>query len=606
MFDLTEELKKLPDKPGVYLMHSKSDEIIYVGKAINLKNRVRQYFQTSRARSPKIEKMVSRIAYFEYIITDSELEALVLENNLIKEHRPRYNTMLKDDKSYPFIRVTVEEEYPRILFARQMKRDKSKYFGPFTSSAAVKDTIDLLKKLYHVRSCSKNLPKDMGKERPCLYYQIHQCPAPCQGYISTEEYREHIKQALAFLDGDFKPVLKDLEQKMKDAAAELDFEKAAEYRDLLDSVKHVTSKQRITNSDTEDRDVIAIAMNEREAVVAAFFVRQGKILGREHFHMTGSQGETAADILNAFMKQYYAGTPYLPKEILLEEDIPERSIVEDWLSKRQGHKVSVLVPQRGEKHKLINLAKENAKLVLNQDLEKIKREEARTIGAVHEIEMLIGRKGLSRMEAFDISNISGAQAVASMVVFENGKAKKNDYRRFRLRTVTGPDDYRCMEEVLTRRFTDERFDVLPDLLLMDGGKGQVNVALRVLDTLGISLPVVGMVKDDNHRTRGLYYENEEIDFPARSEAFALVTRIQDEAHRFAITYHKQLRGKEQVHSVLDDIPGIGPARRKQLMMHFKDISAIRDADYETLLAAPGMYPGVAQSVYDFFHPKEEI
>lgn len=602
MFNLEEELKKLPDRPGVYLMHSKDDAIIYVGKAISLRNRVRQYFQTSRTRSPKIEKMVSKIAYFEYIITDSELEALVLENNLIKEHRPRYNTMLKDDKSYPFIRVTVEEEYPRILFARQMKRDKSKYFGPFTSSTAVKDTIDLLKKIYGVRSCNRNLPRDIGKERPCLYYQIHQCPAPCQGYISQESYREHINRAVTFLDGDFKPVLRELEQKMKDAAKDMEFEKAAEYRDLLESVKHVTGKQRITNADAEDRDVIAIAMNEREAVVAAFFVRQGKILGREHFYMTGSEGETAQDILNAFIKQYYAGTPYLPREILIEEDIREREVVENWLSKRQGHKVSVLVPQRGEKHKLMALAKENAILVLSQDLEKMKREEARTIGAVKEIEALIGMQGISRMEAFDISNISGAQAVASMVVFENGKAKKNDYRKFRLRTVTGPDDYKSMEEVLIRRFTDERFDVLPDLLLMDGGKGQVNVALRVLDRLGLHVPVCGMVKDDNHRTRGLYYQNQEVAFPARSEAFALVTRIQDEAHRFAITYHKQLRGKEQVHSILDDIPGIGPVKRKQLMMHFKDIAAIRQADYDALLQAPGMYPKVAQAVYDFFHP----
>ncbi len=602
MFDFEDELKKLPDKPGVYLMHSRDDTIIYVGKAINLKNRVRQYFQTSRTRTPKIEKMVSKIAYFEYIITDSELEALVLENNLIKEHRPQYNTMLKDDKSYPFIRVTVEEAYPRIMLARQMKRDRSRYFGPFTSSAAVKDTIDLLKKLYHIRSCNRNLPRDIGKERPCLYYQIHQCPAPCQGCISQEDYRVHINQALAFLAGDFKPVLKELEESMKKAALELDFEQAAEYRDLINSVKHVTGKQRITNADSEDRDVIAIAMNETEAVVAAFFVRQGKILGREHFHMTGSQGETAPDILNAFMKQYYAGTPFLPREILIEQDIAERQVVEDWLTKRQGHKVSVLVPKRGEKHKLIALARENAELVLKQDLEKIKREEARTIGAVREIEQLLGLSGLTRMEAFDISNISGVFSVASMVVFENGKAKKNDYRRFRLRSVDGPDDYRSMEEVLTRRFTDRRFDMLPDLLLMDGGRGQVNVALKVLKSLDIHVPVAGMVKDDNHRTRGLYYNNAEVAFPARSEAFALVTRVQDEAHRFAITYHKQLRGKEQIHSILDDIPGIGPARRKQLMKYFKDISAIRQADYETLLKAPGMTERVAHSVYDYFHP----
>ncbi len=600
-FNLAEELKKLPKQPGVYLMHSRNDEIIYVGKAINLKNRVSQYFQASRTRTPKIEKMVSRIAYFEYIITDSELEALVLENNLIKEHRPRYNTMLKDDKSYPFIRVTVEESFPRILFARRMKRDKSKYFGPFTSSAAVKDTIDLLKKLYHLRSCNRNLPKDIGKDRPCLYYQIHQCQAPCQGYISEEEYGQHVKAALDFLGGEFKPVLKDLEQQMQDAAALLDFERAAEYRDLIESVKHVTGRQRITNSDAEDRDVIAIAMSDKDVVVSAFFVRQGKILGREHFHMTGSDGETPSDILNAFMKQYYAGTPYLPHEILLEEDIAEREVIESWLSKRQGHKVSLLVPQRGEKHKLMLLAKENAKLVLSQDLEKMKREEARTIGAVHEIERLTGLRNLCRMEAFDISNISGAQAVASMVVFENGKAKRNDYRRFRLRTVTGPDDYKSMEEVLTRRFTDERFDRLPDLLLMDGGRGQVNVALRVLQHLDLHVPVVGMVKDDNHRTRGLYYQNREVDFTARSEAFNLVTRIQDEAHRFAITYHKQLRSTEQVHSVLDDIPGIGPARRKQLMMRFKDISAIRSADIDTLAAAPGMNATVAKAVYAFFH-----
>ncbi len=601
MFQIEEELKKLPDKPGVYLMHDKNDTIIYVGKAINLKNRVRQYFQTSRTRSSKIEKMVSKIAYFEYIITDSELEALVLENNLIKEHRPRYNTMLKDDKSYPFIKITVGEAYPRILFSRQMKRDKSKYFGPFTSSSAVRDTIDLLKRLYGIRTCSKNLPRDIGKERPCLYYQIHQCPGPCQGYISAEEYRKHVDQAIAFLSGDYRPVIRQLQQNMEAAASSLDFEKAAQYRDLLDSVAHVTERQRITNADALDRDVIAVAMNEKEAVVAAFFVREGKILGREQFHMTGSEGETSSDILDAFLKQYYAGTPYLPREILIEEDVFDREVVEHWLSKRQGHKVSLIVPKRGEKHKLMALAKENAVLVLHQDLEKIKREEARTIGAVREIERLTGLRQITRMEAFDISNISGVHAVASMVVFENGKAKKNDYRRFRLRTVSGPDDYRSMEEVLTRRFTDERFDVLPDLLLMDGGKGQVNVALKVLGRLGLDVPVCGMVKDDNHRTRGLYYQNQEVAFPPGSEAFMLVTRIQDEAHRFAITYHKQLRGKEQVHSILDDIPGIGPAKRKQLMKHFKDISAIRQADYETLLQAPGMYPKLAQSVYDFFH-----
>ena len=537
-FNLEEELKKLPEQPGVYLMHDASDEIIYVGKAINLKNRVRQYFQTVRNRSPKIEKMITLIRYFEYIITDSELEALVLENNLIKEYAPKYNTMLTDDKTYPFIKVTVSEPYPRLLLTRQMKRDGAKYFGPFTSAGAVRDTIDLLQKLYHIRQCNKKLPKEQGIGRPCLYYQMKQCPAPCQNYISEEAYRESVQGVLDFLNGNTKQVVQELEEKMRQAAEEFEYEQAAEYRDLIESIRHITGKQRITNpnSTTIDRDVVAMVVENGEAVVSIFFIRDGKLLGREHFHMTGVEEEQPSETMTAFVKQYYAGTPYVPKELLLESEVEERELLEHWLSQKKEQRVHILIPQKGEKHKLIELAKENAKLVLHQDLEKLQREEARTIGAAQEIADLIGIEKAQRIEAYDISNISGVNAVASMVVFEQGKAKRSDYRKFRLRTISGPDDYRSMEETLTRRFRhgqeEQRqmredgmaeelgsFNRFPDVIMMDGGRGQVNVALQVLEKLHLNIPVCGMVKDDNHRTRGLYYQNQEILFPPKNEAF---------------------------------------------------------------------------------------
>lgn len=619
-FNLEEELKKLPEHPGVYLMHDKSDEIIYVGKAINLKNRVRQYFQTGRNRSPKIEKMITLIHYFEYIVTDSELEALVLENNLIKEYAPKYNTMLTDDKTYPFIKVTVQEPYPRVLLCRQMKRDGAKYFGPFTSAGAVRDTIDILQKLYQIRRCNRKLPREIGLERPCLYYQMKQCVAPCQGYISEEEYREHVEQVLDFLNGNIRKVTEVLETKMREAAAEFEFEKAAEYRDLIESVGHIAGKQRITNTNTNavDRDVVAMEIRKGEAVVAIFFIRDGKLLGREHFHMAGVEETRPAAAMTAFVKQYYAGTPYVPRELLVETEVEETELLENWLSGKRGQRVHILTPIKGEKHKLIELAKENAAMVLRQDLEKIKREEARTTGAAQEIADLIGIEKAERIEAYDISNISGVNSVASMVVFENGKAKRSDYRKFRLRTVQGPDDYKSMEETLTRRFLhgqeEQRkireegleeelgsFNRFPDLIMMDGGRGQVNVALRVLDAMNINIPVCGMVKDDNHRTRGLYYQNREIMFPPKNEAFDLITRIQDEAHRFAIEYHKLLRSKTQVKSVLDDIPGVGPARRKALLTHFKTIEAIRQAEPEELQTAPGMNRPAAEAVYRKFH-----
>lgn len=593
-------------------MHDEKDEIIYVGKAVSLKNRVRQYFQSSRNKGAKIEQMVTHIRRFEYIITDSELEALVLECNLIKEHRPKYNTMLMDDKAYPFIKVTVEEPYPRVMLARRMAKDKSRYFGPYTSAGAVKDTIELIRRLYHVRSCNRKLPRDIGKERPCLNYHIHQCKAPCQGYISEEEYRKSIQEVLRFLGGNYEGILKDLEEKMNQASEDLEFERAIEYRELLSSVQKIAQKQKITDTAGEDRDILAVASEGEDAVVQVFFIRGGRLIGRDHFYLKIGEGDGAGEILSSFVKQFYAGTPYIPAEIMLPEPVADAEVIEEWLSGKRGRKVHIRIPQKGMKEKLVELAEKNAALVLSTDRERLKREEGRTIGAVKELEKILGLTGIRRMEAYDISNTSGFASVGSMVVYERGKPKRNDYRKFRIKSVQGPDDYASMEEVLTRRFQhglEEQkegkdlggFREFPDLILMDGGKGQVNVALEVLEKLGLSIPVCGMVKDDNHRTRGLYYNNTELPIDRDSECFRLITRIQDEAHRFAITFHRQLRGKSQVHSVLDDIPGVGPARRKDLMRHFENIDAIRNADIEELKKLPSMNEKSARDVYHFFH-----
>ncbi len=603
LFDIETELSKLPSKPGVYIMHSENDDILYVGKAVNLHNRVRQYFREGHGHnnSPKIVKMVSQIAYFEYIVTSSEMEALVLECNFIKEYRPKYNTMMTDDKGYPYIKITVNDEYPRILFSHNMKRDKSKYFGPYTNHGAVKDTIELLNKLYKLRNCNRNLPRDIGKERPCLYYQIGQCSAPCNNHISSEEYKENIEKAINFLNGNYKDTVNSLKEKMKSYADEMEFEKAAETRDLIDSIIHIMDKQKMNVTNGDDRDIIACASNEKDAVVTVFFVREGKLLGREHHHMNTNNEETISDILTAFVKQYYSGTPYLPKEIMVQEDIKEAEIIEGYLSERRGTKVKIFVPQKGEKRKLLNLAFDNASLVLKQDVERIKREEKRTIGAAKDIADILGIESADRLEAYDISHISGTLSVASMVVFEKGVPKKNAYRKFKLKSIDGPDDYASMKEVLSRRFTDERFDVYPDVIMMDGGKGQVNTALMVLDSLGIDIPVCGMVKDDNHHTRGLYYNNREVEFPKGSEAMLMITALQDEAHRFAIEYHRQLRSKNQVHSILDEIEGVGPARRKALIKHFKDIEQIRNAGRDELESVEGITKAVAEKIYDFFH-----
>ena len=604
MFHIQDELKKLPDLPGVYIMYDKLDAIIYIGKAISLRKRVRQYFQPSHNEGIKKKQMVEHVARFEYIITDSELEALVLECNLIKEHCPKYNTMLRDDKTYPYIRVSMGEAFPRVLLAREIKKDKSRYFGPYTNVKAVNATIDLINKIYRIRVCNRNLPKDTKKERPCLNYHIHQCDAPCQAYITKEAYALKIQKVLEFLNGNYGPVLKELQEQMQIASENMEFEKAIEYRDLLSSVKQIAEKQKITDTDGEDKDVIAVATDDTDAIVQVFFVRSGKMIGRDHFHVRVGAEETKSHILETFVKQFYSGTPFIPKEIVLQEAISEVSILQEWLTKKRGHKVVIHTSRKGAKDNLVDLAGKNAEMVLMQDRERMKREEGRTIGAMKELENLLGIKDLQRIEAFDISNTNGFESVGSMVVYEKGKPKRSDYRKFKLRTVAGPDDYASMYEVLTRRFSNnatDGFQRLPDMIMMDGGKGQVNICLQVLKELGLAIHVCGMVKDDKHRTRGLYFQNEEISIDKHSEGFQLITRIQDEAHRFAIEYHRSLRSKAQVKSILDDIEGVAATRRKALMRRFQSLENMKNASIEELAQTESMNRRVAEAVYRFFH-----
>lgn len=624
-FDFKEELHKLPKKPGVYIMHDRNDVIIYIGKAKVLHNRVRSYFRSNIGRGPAIDQMVQQIAYFEYIVTDSELEALILENNLIKEHRPKYNTMLVDDKTYPYIKVTVGEEYPRILFSRVQKKDKARYFGPFFSGNAVRDTIELLNRMYGLRDCRRNLPADIGKERPCLNYYMKRCTGPCvHGAVTKEEYRRRVDLALEFLSGHYEIILDDLKDRMEKASEALNFEEAAHYRDLLSSVRQISQKQKMSEGVGEDKDILGIAIDEEnadaDAVVQTFFIRDGRLIGREHYYMNHVGGKTKAEILSEFMVQFYSGTPYIPKEVYVPEELEDSSVLEEWLSGKKESKVSVITPQKGQKERLVELANENAGIILHKDRERLRREEGRTIGAVKEIEALLHLKSAERMESYDISNISGFANVGSMVVYEKGKPKRSDYRKFRIRTVAGPDDYACMREVLTRRFTHGleeaeelieknigqeygSFTKFPDLILMDGGRGQVNIALSVLSELGLHIPVAGMVKDDNHRTRGLYYNNIEVPIDTHSEGFKLITRIQDETHRFAIEYHRSLRSKAQVHSRLDEIPGIGPARKKALMRSFGSIQDIMNADEETLCRVPEINKAQAEAIWSYFHKK---
>ena len=614
-FNIQEELKKLPARPGVYLMHDERDEIIYVGKAISLKNRVRQYFQSSRNKGVKIEQMVTHIRRFEYIVTDSELEALVLECNLIKEHHPKYNTMLMDDKTYPFIKVTVNEPFPRVLLARKMLKDKAKYFGPYTSAQAVRDTIDLIHKLYHVRSCNRNLPKDIGKERPCLNYHIKQCDAPCQGYISQEDYGAAIVEVLKFLNGNYDVILKELEGKMNTASENLEFERAIEYRELINSVKKIAQKQKITDSSGEDRDILAAASEGEDAVVQVFFIRGGRLIGRDHFYLRISSGEKTSGILDSFIKQYYAGTPYIPGELMIQEEIKDRELIETWLTSKRGQKVTVKVPKKGTKEKLVELASDNAKLVLSKDKERMRREEGRTIGAVKEIEALLGISQIRRMEAYDISNTNGFESVGSMVVYERGKPKRNDYRKFKIKGIQGADDYGSMREVLTRRFTHGlkereengelgKFTVFPDLILMDGGKGQVSSVQNVLDQNNLQIPLWGMFKDDKHRTKGLVNKSQEIVLDRTTNLYRFVASIQEEVHNYAITYHRSLRKKSLTKSVLDDIPGIGEKRKKNLLSHFKNIESIKAATFEQLLEVESINKTAAENIYNYFKSEE--
>ena len=610
-----QDLSKLPDQPGVYLMHGSNDEIIYVGKALSLKNRVRQYFQPSHDEGLKKKQMVANIDYFEFIVTDSELEALILECNLIKEYRPKYNTMLRDDKTYPYIEITITEMFPRVLFSRRLKKNGSKFFGPFTSAGAVHDTIELVQKLYKIRTCSQKLPENFGKNRPCLNYHIGQCLGPCQGNVTPEEYRKNVDKVIEFLNGDYADTIKDLKDKMLKASEAMDFEKAALYRDLIESVRVCAGRQKATALDGEDRDIIAMAKGREDAVVQVFFIRGGKMIGREHFFINVRVDENDEDLIEYFLKDYYTGTPFIPREVFVQFELESRPLLETWLTNKKGSKVRIVTPKRGAKEKLVELAAKNAQMVLDQDREKIKKEEGRTIGAMKEIADLLGLPGASRMEAFDISNISGFQSVGSMVVFEKGKPKRSDYRKFKIKTVEGPNDYASMHEVLTRRFShgieeleenggvvEDSFTRFPDIIMMDGGKGQVHIAEQVMAELGLHIPIAGMVKDDHHRTRGLYYKDVELPIDTHSEGFQLITRLQDEAHRFAIEYHRSLRSKGQVKSFLDDIEGIGPKRRKALMKKYVSADKMAEATIEDLMDTEAMNRESAENVFKFFHP----
>lgn len=618
MLSLEDKLKNLPDKPGVYIMKDKYDEIIYVGKAINLKNRVRSYFQSSKNQLPKVAAMVERITDMEYIITDSELEALILECNLIKKHRPKYNIMLKDDKQYPYIKITVNDDYPKVLTTRQVKKDGAKYFGPYTDAGAVNKTLDVLKSLFPIRDCNKNIGKMIGKERPCLNYHIKKCIAPCRGNISKEEYRKLIDSIIMVLEGKQDEVLKELESKMHQAAENLDFEKAAEIRDNMNSLIKVGEKQKVISSALIDQDVIAFALEQGESCVQVFFIRGGKLIGREHFLIEDTKLSDSKEILSSFIKQFYDDSAVIPREIILQEEIDEINIIEQWLSSKRGTRVKITVPKRGEKQKLIEMVAKNAGDTLRLLIEKHKNDEEKTLGACRELKDMLNLKKVPvRIEAFDISNLQGVLNVGSMIVFEKGKPNNKNYRRFRIKSFEGPNDYESMREILERRFSHGlkereelkaqdksfelgKFSIFPDLIMLDGGIGQVNAVKPVLEEMGIDTPVCGMVKDDKHRTKGLVYEGREIEIPINTNAFRLVTNIQDEAHRFAISYHKSLRSKTTVKSSLDEIPGIGPARRKALVKRFGSLKNIKNATLEELKEVDGMNSKIAEVVYNFF------
>lgn len=617
MFDIDEELKKLPEKPGVYIMKDCEGDIIYIGKAISLKNRVRQYFRSSTNHAPKVVAMVKNIEEFEYIITDNEVEALILESNLIKKHKPKYNILLRDDKNYPYIKVTVKERYPRVIKTRKVIKDGNKYFGPYVSTGAVNDTLDIIENLYKLRTCSMKLEDGPRLKRPCLNHFIGKCMGPCFKEIDEKEYMDIIDEVIMFLNGKEHKLVEVIEEKMKKASEEFDFENAAKYRDQIISLNHILEKQKIVSTNLEDQDVIGMARGVENVCVQVFFVRTGKIIGREHFIINDSESSERGEILGAFIKQFYLGTSYIPKEILIEEDIDDIETVTKWLSSKRGSKVNIKVPKRGEKNELMEMVRKNALETLSQHRDRIKKKTQDNKKPLVELKEALGLDSVpNRIEAFDISNIQGVQSVGSMVVFENGQPKYREYRKFKIKWVTGPDDYSSMQEVIHRRFTRgieeknqvlenkieiENFSVFPDLIMMDGGKGQINVAKKVLEELNIQIPVCGLVKDEFHRTRGIIYEGREIILPIRSSGFRLITKIQDEAHRFAITYHRSLRSKDLVKSILDDIPNVGEKRKKNLLKELKTIDRIKKSSVEELSKVESMNKKSAKSVYEFFN-----
>lgn len=616
MFDIQEELKKLPEKPGVYIMKDKNGEIIYIGKAVVLKNRVRQYFQSLAKQAPKVQAMVPQIKEFEFIVTDTELEALILECNLIKKHRPKFNILLKDDKSYPYIKVTMNEGYPRILITRKIEKDGAKYFGPYTSGFAVKETIDFIKKLFPIKTCSKVLPRDAGKDRPCLNYYIYQCMGPCQGNVSNEEYRALMTDICNFLGGKQEEIIKRLEDEMKEASESLEFEKAARIRDKIASLKHIAQKQKIVSTAMEDQDIIAFAKGDADSCIQVFFIRGGKLIGREHFIFEGAADVSDSELMTAFIKQFYSSAAYVPNQIILQEDIDEISIIETWLSSKRSSKVYIKVPRKGEKLRLVEMVSRNALIALTQFKERMKKESALAKEGLEKLKFLLDLENLpQRIEAYDISNTGSSEIVASMVVFEKGFPQKSEYRRFKIKSTNIQNDYQSMQEVIYRRFKraekealdkdgsnnkSTRFLELPDLILVDGGLGHVNAVLGTLEGFDVNVPVYGMVKDDNHRTRGLVSTKEEFDLSKDITLLRFVTSIQDEAHRFALEYNKKLRAKRYKGSVLDDIEGVGPKRKKALIKHFGSVKNIKTAEVGELAAVEGISRELAQKVYDHF------
>ena len=622
MFDFEYQLKVLPNKPGVYLMKNSLGEVIYVGKAKILKNRVRQYFQNSKNHTEKVKAMVKNIAEFEYIVTDSEMEALILECNLIKKYSPRYNILLKDDKFYPFIKITINEEFPRVFVTRNFVRDGNKYFGPYTNGTAVYETINLIRKIFPLRNCKKNIKEGDEPTRPCLNYHIKKCMAPCNGSVSREEYMKMINEIMDILNGKDKNILKVLKENMEKASEALEFEKAATFRDKILAINTLVEKQKIFRVSEGDEDFINIYKDERDACIQVFFLRDGKISGREHFIIENTGDEPEENILSQFIVNFYIGTAKIPRNIYVPY-VEEKELLEEFLTIKREGKAWIKIPQKGEKKNLLEMVKDNGKVTLEQFKDKILKEKEINRKNLEEIQYILSLdEPPFRIEAYDISNIQGVDSVGTMIVFEDGKAKNSDYRRFRIKTVKGADDYNSMREILTRRFehglkevkeiqdrnikfSSGKFSNFPDLIMMDGGKGQVNVALQVLEELNINIPVCGLVKDDKHETRGIIYENEEIIINRNSNLMQLIRRIQDEVHRFAITYHRALRDKRTLHSILDDIPNVGQKRRMALLKHFGSVEKIKEASLEELLKIDSIDKKTAYSIVSYFNSSKE-